>query len=51
MVVRGETWWADFGEPLGSEPGFRRPAVVISSERFKRSASTREAPVGPPRRR
>jgi mRNA interferase MazF len=30
-------WWADFGEPLGSEPGYRRPAVVVSSDRFNRS--------------
>lgn len=37
MVKRGEVWWADFGEPLGSEPGFRRPAVVVSSDRFNRS--------------
>ena len=37
MVKRGELWWADFGEPRGSEPGFRRPAVVVSSDRFNRS--------------
>lgn len=35
--MRGEVWWADFGEPLGSEPGYRRPAVVVSSDRFNRS--------------
>ena len=27
----------DFGEPLGSEPGYRRPALVVSSDRFNRS--------------
>lgn len=27
----------DFGEPSGSEPGYRRPAVVVSSDRFNRS--------------
>lgn len=37
MVVRGEVWWADFGAPVGSEPGFRRPALVVSSDRFNRS--------------
>lgn len=37
MVKRGEIWWVDFGEPQGSEPGYRRPAVVISSDRFNRS--------------
>ncbi|QWF24010.1 type II toxin-antitoxin system PemK/MazF family toxin [Nocardioides sp. LMS-CY] len=37
MVARGEVWWADFGDPLGSEPGYRRPALVVSSDRFNRS--------------
>ncbi len=27
----------DFGEPIGSAPGYRRPAVVVSSDRFNRS--------------
>jgi mRNA interferase MazF len=37
VVARGEIWWVDFGEPIGSEPGYRRPAVVVSSDRFNRS--------------
>ena len=37
MVARGEVWWVDFGAPAGSEPGKRRPAVVISDDRFNRS--------------
>ena len=37
MVTRGEVWWVDFGAPIGSEPGKRRPAVVISDDRFNRS--------------
>ncbi len=37
MVVRGELWWVDFGEPIGSEPGYRRPVVIVSSDRFNRS--------------
>lgn len=36
-MSRGEVWWADFGEPLGSESGYRRPALVVSSDRFNRS--------------
>ncbi len=35
--MRGEIWWIDFGEPLGSEPGYRRPALIVSSDRFNRS--------------
>lgn len=37
MVERGEVWWTDFSEPVGSSPGYRRPTVVISSDRFNRS--------------
>jgi mRNA interferase MazF len=37
VVKRGELWWVDFGRPHGAEPGFRRPAVVVSSDRFNRS--------------
>lgn len=37
MVAKGELWWVDFGEPAGSALGYRRPAVVISSDRFNRS--------------
>jgi mRNA interferase MazF len=37
MVRRGELWWVDFAEPVGSAPGYRRPAAVVSSDRFNRS--------------
>lgn len=37
VIQRGEIWWADFPEPRGSEPGFRRPVVVIQSDAFNRS--------------
>ena len=37
MVARGEVWWVDFAAPLGSEPAKRRPAVVVSDDRFNRS--------------
>ena len=36
-MKRGEIWWVDFAEPAGSAPGYRRPAVVVSSDRFNRS--------------
>lgn len=29
MIRRGQIWWIDFGEPKGSEPGFRHPALVV----------------------
>ncbi|WP_246954840.1 type II toxin-antitoxin system PemK/MazF family toxin [Brachybacterium sp. Marseille-Q7125] len=37
MVIRGSVWWIDFGDPFGSEPGYRRPGVVVSSDRFNAS--------------
>jgi mRNA interferase MazF len=37
VIERGQIWWADLGEPLGSEPGYRRPVLVIQSEPFNRS--------------
>lgn len=36
-MKRGEIRWVDFADPIGSAPGYRRPAVVISSDRFNRS--------------
>lgn len=35
---RGEIWWASLRTPTGSEPGFRRPLLVISSDDFNESA-------------
>jgi mRNA interferase MazF len=37
-VRRGEVWWADFGRPLGSEPGYRRPVLVVQADPFNKSA-------------
>lgn len=36
-VHRGEIWWADLPAPRGSEPGFRRPVLVIQADAFNRS--------------
>ena len=38
MIAQGEVWWADLGEPVGSEPGFRRPVIVVQGEAFNQSA-------------
>ncbi len=37
MIERGQIWWADLGEPTGSEPGFRRPVLVVQNDAFNRS--------------
>jgi mRNA interferase MazF len=37
VVERGQIWWADLAEPAGSEPGFRRPLLIVQSDAFNRS--------------
>jgi len=37
-VQRGEIWWAALPDPAGSEPGYRRPVLVVQSDGFTRSA-------------
>lgn len=37
-VRRGEIWWANLPEPRGSEPGYRRPVLVIQSDYFNLTA-------------
>jgi mRNA interferase MazF len=37
VVERGQIWWADLDAPEGSEPGFRRPVLVVQSDAFNRS--------------
>lgn len=36
-MKRGEVWWADLPDPSASEPGFRRPVVILQSDEFTRS--------------
>lgn len=37
-MERGEVWWANLGKPRGSEPGYRRPVLVVQSNDFNRSS-------------
>ncbi len=37
MIARGTIWWADLGDPRGSEPGFRRPLLIVQADAFNRS--------------
>ena len=34
---RGEIWWAALPVSRGSEPGFRRPVVVVQADSFNQS--------------
>jgi len=36
-MERGEVWWAQLPDPIASEPGFRRPVLIIQSNAFNRS--------------
>ena len=36
-VRQGDVYWIDLDEPQGSEPGFRRPYVVIQNNVFNKS--------------
>ncbi len=36
-MLRGEIWWATLPRPVGSEPGYRRPVLIIQSNDFTRS--------------
>ena len=37
MIRRGDVRWVDLRDPTGSEPGYRRPVVIVSSDQFNRS--------------
>ena len=36
-MTRGELWWADCGIPFGSEPGYKRPVLIIQNDFFNNS--------------
>src|SRR3990172_5498911 len=36
-MERGAVWWAELPDPVASEPGFRRPVVIVSSDVFNQS--------------
>ncbi len=37
VIAQGDVWWAELAEPRGSEPGFRRPIVVVQGDSLNRS--------------
>ena len=36
-MKRGEIWWASLQKPVGSEPGYRHPVLIIQADAFNRS--------------
>lgn len=37
MIHQGDVYWIDLGQPLGSEPAYIRPYVVIQNDLLNRS--------------
>jgi mRNA interferase MazF len=37
VISQGEVWWANLPSPTRSEPGFRRPVVVVQGDALNRS--------------
>jgi mRNA interferase MazF len=50
VVNRGDIYLCDFGSPIGHEPGFRRPAVVVSHSELSRHGVPIVLPVTRTRR-
>ena len=37
VIQQGEIYWVELGEPVGSEPGYRHPHVVVQNNIFNQS--------------
>ena len=37
VINQGDVFWIDLGDPLGSEPAYRHPHVVVQNDVFNRS--------------
>lgn len=36
-MQRGEIWWASLPKPIESEPGYRRPVLIVQSDAYNRT--------------
>jgi mRNA interferase MazF len=37
VIHQGEVFWVDLDDPIGSEPGYRHPHVVVQNDVFNQS--------------
>lgn len=37
VIRRGDVWWATLRPPAGSEPGYRRPVLILQANSFNQS--------------
>ncbi|RIQ22268.1 type II toxin-antitoxin system PemK/MazF family toxin [Jiangella rhizosphaerae] len=47
---RGDVYLCDFGDPIGHEQGYRRPAVIVSADAFSATGLAIVLPVTRSRR-
>ena len=38
VIKRGEIWWAEVPTPQGSEPGYRRPVLIVQSDAYNQTS-------------
>src|SRR5688500_18147160 len=38
VIAQGDIWWANLREPSGTEPGDRRPVVIVQHDAFDQSS-------------
>ena len=38
VIGQGDVFWAALRSPVGSEPGYRRPVIVVQSDKFNSTA-------------
>ncbi len=36
-MKRGQIWWAELPEPKASEPGYKRPVIIVQADEFNES--------------
>lgn len=36
VINQGDVWWADLGDPIGSEPGYHHPVLVVQGDKLNR---------------
>jgi mRNA interferase MazF len=37
VVNRGQIWWVELAEPIASEPGYKRPVIIVQANEFNKS--------------
>ncbi len=46
VIRRGDIWFADLGEPMGSNPGYERPVLIVQDDHFNDSGIATVVVIG-----